>query len=424
MTFSPALSLYLLASRLAGPLAGPILRRRMARGKEDPERIGERFGIAGKAHPGGRLIWLHGASVGEAMSMLPLISAIRARTSAAVMVTTGTVTSARRLERLLPEGAFHQYVPVDTCRAVRRFLDHWRPNLAVWVESELWPRLVHQTGRRRIPAALVNARLSGRSARRWRRAPGMVRRLLGVFGKILTQDAETMERLDALGVQSSFAGNLKALVPVEPVDETELSALRASVGERPVWLAASTHPGEEDMVIEAQTRLLSGKVPPLLILAIRHPQRGAEVAALLNAAGLVVARRSRGEVPGPDTQVFLADTLGEMALWYRLAPVTFVAGSLVDKGGHTPFEPVQMHSVVVHGPHVSNFTPAYDALRAEQATLEVRDAQGLADAVGHLLKDVLDRRAIASRALAVHDMLKPNVERLAESLVEMMEHRP
>ena len=246
---------------------------------------------------------------------------------------------------------------------MRRFLGHWRPDLAVWIESELWPRLVFETARRGVPMALVNARLSARSLRRWARLPGMARRLLGSFRAVLAQDEETVAGLAALGVCARFAGNLKALVELPGCDAAELAAIRAALGDRPVWLAASTHAGEEAQVIRAQMDLRA-EGGPLLILAPRHPERGDEVAQLLSLAELSFARRSAGGVPDAQTDVWLADTLGEMGLWYRLAPVAFVGGSLVPAGGHTPFEPVQLGAAVLHGPHVANFAPAYAALDA------------------------------------------------------------
>ena len=425
MTRSPALMVYLLASRLAGPMAGSLLRRRLARGKEDAARLGERLGQAGRARPDGPLIWLHGASVGEAMSMLPLIDAIRQRSRASILITTVTVTSARRIGALLPDGACHQFVPVDTARAVGRFLDHWRPDLAVWIESELWPRLVHETARRGIPAALINARVSEKSMARWRRAPGMARDLLGAFRVILTQDEETRERLASIGVDARFGGNLKALVPSEPVDAAELAELRMALGPRPVWLAASTHAGEEEQVLAAHRRVIeagSKGLEPVLILAPRHPERRDEVTDLLRHEGLAFACRSDDRLPGSDTQVFLADTLGEMALWYRLAPVTFVGGSLVDKGGHTPFEPVQLGSAVIHGPHTGNFAPAYRALADAGAARCVDGPADLSKAVMALLAgDDGSRTEQVKRAHAVHVELKPDVGEVAEEVLSLME---
>jgi 3-deoxy-D-manno-octulosonic-acid transferase len=412
---SPALAAYLLASRLADPLAPVLLRRRLSRGKEDGARLAERLGRAGLARPTGRLVWLHAASVGEANSALPLIDALGRCMEAAFLLTTGTVTSARRMAGALPAGAVHQFAPVDTRRAVGRFLDHWRPDLGVWIESELWPRLVFETARRGVPMALVNARLSAASFGRWRRLPGMARRLLGSFRTVLAQDGETVERLRALGVEARFAGNLKALVTVPGCDEDELAAMRAAIGGRPVWLAASTHPGEERVVLAAQASLRD-RHRPLLILAPRHPERGDEVARLVADGGLGAVRRSAGGVPGEGTDVWIADTLGEMGLWYRLAPVALVGGSLVPAGGHTPFEPVQLGAAVLHGPHVANFAPAYAALDAGGGAVAVVDAAALSAEVGRLIDDPSAAGALGDRARAVHEGLKPDAAAIAREL--------
>ena len=420
MTRSATLSAYLLASRLAGPLARPLLHRRLARGKEDPKRLGERRGHAGLMHPGGRLIWLHGASVGEAASALPLIDALQARSDATILLTTGTVTSAQRMAESLPDRALHQFVPVDTRAAVRRFLDHWRPDLAIWIESELWPRLIIETHACGTPMALVNGRLSERSFRRWQKAPRMAAELFGCFSLRRTQDPETQQRLDSMGLESRYAGNLKALVPPPRCNEAEFDRLRDVLRDRPVWLAASTHAGEEEIIGQAQVQMSRSETSPLLIVAPRHPERATEIAARLSGMGLSIARRSTGETPGPDIQVLLADTMGEMGLWYRLAPVTLVAGSLVDKGGHTPFEPMQLGSAIVHGPHVANFAPAYAALASEEAAIEVSDAAAIADQVGRLLNDGTRRYAMLERARRAHGVLKPDLAHPTEDLLALM----
>ena len=416
---SLALSAYLAASRLAGSLAPMLLRRRMARGKEDPDRLGERLGRAGLPRPEGRVIWLHGASVGEAMSLLPLIRAMAERTEAHFLVTTGTVTSARRIAELLPDRAVHQYVPVDTASAVQGFLDHWRPDLAIWVESELWPRLVTETARRGTPMAMVNARLSARSHARWQRAKAMASALFGCFNTILTQDQETAARLADFGTQARFAGNLKALVKVPEPDPEELTRFRQTIGDRPVWLAASTHPGEEALVLKAHDAL-SDESGALLLLAPRHPERGDALEQMIAAEGYCIYRRARGGMPLPEDEVYLADTLGEMGLWYRLAPVTFVGGSLADVGGHTPFEPISCGSAVLYGPNVQNFGPAYTSLEDAGVAQEVRTADELGGAVLRFLNDPDAREAMISGAGQVHDMLKPEVDAIAAELLSLV----
>jgi len=421
VTDSPALGAYLALSRLAGPVAAPILRARARRGKEDPARLAERLGHACGPRPDGRLIWLHGASVGEAVSMLALIAALmRAAPASRLLVTTGTVTAAARMAADLPAGVLHRYAPVDTAVAVDRFLDAWRPDLAIRVESEIWPRILVETARRGTPLALVNARLSAASARGWGRVPAMARRLFALFDLIVTQDEATRLRLEALGADPArlrSGANLKSAVPVPGCDAEALAAARAALAGRAVWLAASTHPGEEEAVAAAAAALGPG---PLLILAPRHPARGDAIAAMLRARGLRLARHSRGETPEAATDVWLADTLGEMGLWYRLAAVAFIGGSLVEKGGHTPFEPAALGPAILHGPHVANFAPSYAALAAAGGAREVTDADELAAALAALMEDAGARSAMAGAAAAVRREMTPDLDAMARDLLALM----
>ncbi|WP_442957945.1 3-deoxy-D-manno-octulosonic acid transferase, partial [Phenylobacterium sp.] len=241
-----------MAAGLAEPLAGPLLRRRARRGKEDGARLGERLGRASQPRPPGPLVWLHGVSVGESVSLLPLVEALRAaRPDLALLVTSGTRTSADLLARRLPLGVLHQYAPVDGPRAVAAFLDHWRPDLALLVESELWPNLILAAQARGTRLALASARMTEKSARGWARAPAAAARLLAAFDLILPQDEATAGRLAALGARPGPQLNLKTIGAPLPCDAAELAALKDAWGGRPVVLAASTHPGEEAMVLEA-----------------------------------------------------------------------------------------------------------------------------------------------------------------------------
>lgn len=421
MRRSSALSAYLFASRVAGPVAWPLLQMRKARGKEDPERLGERFGRAKLPRPEGKVIWLHGASVGEAKSMLPLIAALQRHSNASVLVTTGTKTSARQIGPVLPDKAFHQFVPVDTATAVTRFLDHWRPDLAVWVESEFWPRLIEATAARKVPMALVNARVSAKSTKRWQRAPDMAAILLSRFNVIIAQDDETRHRLGAFGVTARFGGNLKALVEQPGAAPEQLQAMQAALGNRPVWLAASTHPGEEEVLLQAQERVRARLPEALLVLAPRHPDRGEKLAAMLAEQGAAYVRHSLAQAPGSNTDVLLADTMGEMGLWYQIAPVTFVGGSLVQMGGHTPFEPASLQTAILHGPHVDNFAPAYAAFGATGGSRAVDGAEDLAGAVVRLLSSVAEHRDMTMAATRAHEDLKPDVDGMAAELLGLME---
>lgn len=396
--------LYAGTARLLTPAIRALLALRRARGKEDPVRLPERLGHAGRPRPEGPLIWLHGASVGEALSALPLIERLLAADpSTSVLVTTGTVTSAKLMAERLPARAFHQFAPVDTPGAVARFLDHWRPDLALWIESELWPNMIRAAAGRGLPMALVNARLSKRSYRRWRLLPGFARELLSAFQLCLAQSPADAERFQALGAREPRSpGNLKYASPPLPADPSALEALRSEIGARPLWLAASTHIGEEAIAAEAHGKLRRRHPTLLTVIVPRHPERGAAIAAELAAAGLAVARRGAQESVSPDTDIYLADTLGELGLFYRLAPIAFVGGSLVPHGGQNLLEPAQLDCAILHGPAVHNFEAIAAAMKAAGATERVHDARGLAAAVDTLLTDpaLRDRRAQAAAEVA------------------------
>ncbi len=415
---SPALALYRAVSRLAAPAARLWLARRAARGREDPARLAERRGVASVPRPDGPLVWLHGASVGEALAALTLAQALaRARPGLAFLLTSGTRTSAQVLAPLLPPGVAHQFAPLDVAPWVARFLAHWRPDLAVRVDSELWPETLCAT---RAPLALVNARLSERSLRGWGRAPGMARALLRRFALIAAQDGANAARLAALGADPaalSVGGALKAAAAPPAADPGALARLRAALAGRPVWLAASTHEGEEALALAAHR---AAGLPGLLtIVAPRHPERGAAVAAL--AGELAVARRALGEDPA-GAAVYVADTLGEMGLWYRLAPFAFVGGSVAPMGGHNPYEPAALGVALAHGPHVAAFADAYAAL--DGVARPVADAPGLAAAIrwalapgGGPTPEAAASGAAAQAALARDEGV---AERLAQALLGLM----
>jgi 3-deoxy-D-manno-octulosonic-acid transferase len=396
------LGLYRAATSLGGPLLGLELRRRLRHGKEDPARLPERFGVPGLPRPEGTLVWVHAASVGESLSVLPLIEALLERwRGLEILLTSGTVSSARILAGRLPGRVRHQFVPLDRAAAWRRFLGHWRPCLALLVESELWPNLILETRARGVPLALLNARLSARSFRRWRRAPATARRLLASFDLCLAQSAVDGERLAALGAREVRAvGNLKRTAPPLPVDPQALAALAAAIGERPVWLAASIHPGEDEAVLAAHRRVAAARPGLLTIVAPRHPERGDALAARIAAEGLRLARRSRGELPSPASAVYLADTLGELGLLYRLSRLAFIGGSLIPHGGQNPLEAARLGCPPLLGPHMDNFREIADALLAAQAALAVADGEALARTVGDLLADEATRAALAARAQA------------------------
>ncbi len=421
-----SLALYRGLTGLAGPLVHLYLARRRARGKEDPARLDERLGRASRRRPAGPLVWLHGASVGEAMSVLSLVERLTAtRPGLTVMVTTGTVTSAALLAERLPEAAFHQFVPIDRVAYVRRFLDHWRPDLALWVESELWPNLVCEVQRRGVPMVMLNGRMSSRSHDGWRRLPGTIATLLGGFSLCLVQDRDQEARFAALGAPAvKCVGNLKYAAPPLPAEPAALVALRASVGARPLWLAASTHEGEEAMVAEVHRRLEAEHPGLLSVIVPRHPNRGPAIAAALAAEGFAVGRRAGGAMPEPATEIYLADTMGELGLFYRLAEVVFVGGSLVPHGGHNPVEPAQLGSTVVIGPHTHNFRGMVAQLRAADACIEVADAAALAATVGGLIADPAARRRYIDAAGAVAGDNQGVLDAVVAELAPLLDRLP
>lgn len=374
--------------RVLTPWARRALTKRAKIGKEDPSRLSERWGWPGMRRPEGPIIWMHGASVGESLLLLPLVDAVLTeRPDTSVLITTGTKTSAKLMGQRLPTHAVHQYVPIDHPDAVRRFLDHWRPGLAVFSESDLWPNLMLETQARNVPMALVNARMTEKSLKSWRLWRGALQRMCAGLVWIGAADGQTAEGLSTLLERPvEKLGNLKYAAKAPEANAAALASFQADAGPRArVWLAASTHDGEEDAVIRAHGRIREHENTALLILAPRHPERGDAVTGLARAAGFETAQRSAGEGVHDDTAVYVADTLGEMALWYALAGAAFIGGSLVEGvGGHTPLEPAQAGTAIFTGPHTHNFAEPYAELIAAGAAVVVNDAQGLAEAIGAL----------------------------------------
>jgi 3-deoxy-D-manno-octulosonic-acid transferase len=420
-------ALWALIASLLVPFLPFYLRRRVAKGKEIAERLPERQG-RGAARPQGRLVWCHAASNGETLSLLPLLEALARQDPAlSFLVTTGTVTSARLLEqRLSPELAprtQHRFLPLDVPRWVARFLAGWRPDLAVIVESELWPNMLAEAARQGVPLALINARMSARSAQSWGWAPGFARALLGRFALILAQTEADASRFSALaGREVPCWGNLKYAAPPLPADAPELARLSAAWVDRPLWLAASTHPGEDEIIIAAH-RLLAPDHPGLLTVIVpRHPQRGPDIAVL--AGDLPVARRGGGQEAGPGVAVYVADTLGELGLFYRLARVALIGGSLVPHGGQNPLEAARLGCPILIGPHHFNFGEIITRLSAAHALVETPDgpgaAQALAATLARLLADPAAGQAMAAAAGALAQDQAGLPGRIATSLLPLI----
>jgi 3-deoxy-D-manno-octulosonic-acid transferase len=398
------------------PVAALVLRWRQRRGKEDPTRLAERRGFPGRARPDGRIAWVHGASVGEIVSLLPVMERLTRR-GFTVLVTSGTVTSAKMITRRLPPRVLHQFMPLDVPRYVRRFLNHWEPDLVLIAESELWPNMISEVHARGIPLILVNARLSERALRRWRRFPKSARHLLQSFDLCLAQSKADAERLATLGApRVNIAGNLKFDVPAPPADASSLATLTGLIGDRPVWVAASTHGGEEEMVAAAHRMLLPYQPDLLTIIAPRHPERGEVVAEIVRRAGLTVAQRSHGLLPDRHTDIYIADTIGELGLFYRLATVAFIGRSLVPLGGQNPIEPAKLGTAILHGPYVHNFADVYAAIDRRDGAMPISDEESLARALSLLFSDAARTRSMARAAAATVEELGGAVERTMNAI--------
>jgi 3-deoxy-D-manno-octulosonic-acid transferase len=379
--------MYRLSTHAAEPFMPLLLRLRLWRGKEDAARMSEKLGHAGSSRPQGRLLWIHAASIGESLSALPLIDRLSAEPGTTILVTTGTTTSAGIMARRLPDNAFHQYAPLDGPRAVTRFLDRWQPDAALWVESELWPNLLLETRRRAIPTALINGRMSPRSFARWRRAPSLAQAMIAGFDVVLAQSEADGARLTALGARNVItAGDMKAAAPALEADAESLARVEAAIGGRPVWIAASTHTGDEAMVADVHRQIAPSHPGLLTVIVPRHADRGDAVMMELTELGFRVARRGRNELPEAGTELFLGDSMGEMGLYLRLGNPVFMGKSMLHVGGHNPREPALLGRAVLFGPHMENVGQAADALLQAGGAIEVADPAGLAATVSRLLR--------------------------------------
>lgn len=409
--------LYRILLCLAAPPLAILFALRVLRGLESPRDVGERLGLGNPGLPDGA-IWVHGASVGELTSARPLVEALaEAHPGRGILVTANTVSGRALAETWEMAVLTARLAPLDFRWAVGRFMRRLRPAALVALENELWPNRLLLAGRLGIPAAAAGARMSERSAMRWRRMPKLAKAILGNIGYLSAQDGGSAERFAALGVPPERIGPvlpLKALARLGPPPEKDLARLRRVFPRSGTWLAASTHPGEEAQVLEA-FRIARKSRPELkLIIAPRHPARGARIAAEARRAGWRLSRRAAGEAPDADAEIYLADTLGEMHLWYALAGVTFVGGSLVKKGGHTPYEPADAETAILHGPHVSNFDEVYRQLGGIEGAYEVADSVELA----RILEGMTEarRRKMAKRAYAALEGRKTGLDAVTEGI--------
>jgi len=429
---SPTLIVYRLLTRLLEPLAPRLLDARAKQGKEDPLRVDERLGVASVARPGGLnggdLVWLHGVSVGETLSLLPVVSRLRReRPDLTVLVTSGTVTSAAILATRLPAGVIHQFAPVDTPGAVTAFLDHWRPALAVFVESELWPNLILEARRRGVKLVLASARITEKTTEGWRRFPGAARRVLAAFDRILPQDEASAARLESLGARVDGHVNLKLSGEAPPHDAAAFTRLSAAIGDRPVVVAASTHDGEEIALVRALDKLTERLC---LIIVPRHPERSASIAAALSRDGYRFALRSQGREPDRDTDLYLADTLGEMGLFLRLADVVVMGGSFSAAletppvGGHNPLEPARLGKPAVTGPDMTNWAAVTEALSDAGGLVIVQAPWDLPAVLAPLLADDAAARTMGERGRRAAAEAGSGLDRLWEAIRPLLPGAP
>jgi 3-deoxy-D-manno-octulosonic-acid transferase len=407
---------YRYLAMVASPLASLLLSHRLKRGKEHPTRAIERRGQTKEARPPGPLVWVHGASVGEITSITPLVERLVARGFKA-LVTSGTVTSAKLAAQRLPAGVVHQFVPYDSPLFVARFLDHWKPDLALFTESDLWPNLILMSAERRIPLILVNGRLSERSFNRWRRTPASIAALLGRFELCLAQSSAYATRYHDLGApRITTTGNLKFDVPEASADAESLLALQAAIGDRTTIAAASTHAGEETALVDTHRRLRNSFPRLLTIIAPRHPDRGPGIVDIATAGGLSAVLRSQGRLPQATDDIYVVDTLGELGLVYRMAPIVFVGGSLASHGGQNPIEPIKLGAAILHGPHVWNFAEIYSALDAAGGAEQITEVGKLAVRVGAWLTDPAERAAVVEAGRATVATLGGALDRTLAAL--------
>lgn len=400
VAFGPLLRAYVTGTRLLQPTAALLLKYRQRQGKEESGRTDERLGLASAQRQPGFLVWLHAASVGEANAILHLIEKLMLkRPELRVLLTTGTVTSAKLARARLPEKAIHQYVPLDTPGFMKRFFDHWRPDAVILTESEIWPNLIREARLRRVPLMLVNGRISPRSFKRWRSRFKIAKPLFSSLDLVLAQNDRYAGYFERLGSRTVLAaGNLKMDAPPPPADKARLAALKKAIGARPVFLAASTHPGEDEIIAGAHKALKKDLSGLLTIIVPRHPGRGVNICEMVEGEGLSCSRRTMQDAPGAGQDIYVADTIGELGLFYDLARVSFVGGSLVKHGGQNPIEAIMHNSAVLTGPLVHNFEEAYATLLEAQACIEVKSVEELTAQARRLFQDEQARKELVARA--------------------------
>ena len=399
------MSVYRTVTNLGLPLIRFYLSRRLAMGKEDKYRFSERFGNASMSRPEGLLVWVHSASIGESLSILPLVERLRTDHSEwKILVTTGTVTSASLMVKRLPDGAFHQFIPVDRVDYICKFFNHWKPDLALWTESEFWPNIINISASNGIPMILLNGRISNKSFKNWKIFPGLIKEILSSFSLCLGQSDMDALRLSTLGATNcKSVGNLKFATPPLTADKEALRTLSICIGHRPCWLASSTHKGDEEIVGRIHKNIKKTQSKILSIIVPRHPARGLEIAKTLRDMGLNVILRSTNTSPDIATDIYIADTLGELGLLYRLVPIVYIGKSLVSIGGQNPLEAARLDCAIVFGPRMDNFKEITAKLLKNNACIKVSNEPGLLKTIKRLIETPEECHQLAKSARQVTD---------------------
>jgi 3-deoxy-D-manno-octulosonic-acid transferase len=397
------MSLYRALTNLGLPLIRIYLSRRLAKGKECQIRFTERLGDASIHRPEGLLVWVHGASIGESLSILPLIERLRTNHPEwSVLVTTGTATSASLMVKRLPKGAFHQFVPVDRVAYVSKFFNHWKPDLALWTESEFWPNIITLSATLNVPMVLLNGRISDKSFKHWKCFPGLIKEILSAFSLCLGQSKSDALRLSELGApHSKSVGNLKFSTPPLTANQEDMKKLSFLIGKRPCWLASSTHKGDEEIVGRIHKAIKDKQAKFLSIIVPRHPGRGLVIAENLKSMGLSVALRSANGELDTTTDIYIADTLGELGIFYRLAPIVYIGKSLVSVGGQNPLEAARLNCAIVFGKRMDNFKEITTEFTKKNACIEVSDEAHLLKTIERLIQTPEECRQLASAALQI-----------------------
>lgn len=424
---STLLTFYRALTGISGPALKIYLNKRLQRGKEDPQRLRERFGEASLPRPSGKLLWIHSASNGEILSILPMVPILLAKKPDWNILMTAGTRSARdsfdkQAANFPPGRVIHQFIPVDHPSWVHKFMNHWHPDAVIWMESELWPNLLHAIRKRNLPAVLLNARMRPNTVKRWRSLTSAVREMLSTFCTVFVMAKNFAPIYQEFGArQIEYFGNLKIDKPPLAVDTAALQELKTMIGNRPCISAIATHPTDEALFAETYQKLKAEHPTLLGLIALKHPSRGEDVRAELATMGLNVSLRSTGDAITPETAIYIADTFGEMGLWYNLAPFGLIGGSVFPFGGQNPYEGIHFGFVAIYGPYMFNFPDTTAILEENDISVLIDDKSKLYEAMKYLLDhpDVLSRKQETAKRVATESthIIEPTADYIVQHIM-------